>query len=128
MIRIDCHGGQIGRFWWVNSNRGGVLRRFGCCGWDETWPDRQPWPIRPWGRGDAVDDFDMRDFTAFESWFDCQLEVRLLDHIDLNISKKIEFYNMLCGVFAAGIDAGRNPWSWAQHVEQQQTRAIQEDQ
>jgi hypothetical protein len=27
-----------------------------------------------------------------------------------------------CDVFRCGIDAGRNPWSWAEHVEQQQTQ------
>ena len=135
MIRVDCHGGQIGRFWWVNSDRGGFFRqsgescttfRPGRCGWDETWPDRHNWPVSPWGKGDAVDEH-WRDFTAFEPWFDRQLEGRKLDHIDLNITDKIEIYSMLCAVFHCGIDAGRNPWSWAEHVEKQQTQSIQEE-
>jgi hypothetical protein len=49
------------------------------------------------------------------------VETRKLD-LDLNITEKIEIYSLLCDVFNAGIDAGRNPWSWAHRVEQQQTR------
>ena len=136
MIHIDCHGGQIGRFWWENSDRGGFFRqsgesyttfRPGRCGWDETWPDRHNWPISPWGKGDAADEH-FRDFAAFELWFDRQLEARNLDERDLTITDKIELYSLLCGVFKAGIDAGRNPWSWAEHVEQRQTQFIQEEQ
>ena len=135
MIRIDCHGGQIGRFWWENSDRGGFFRqsgescttfRPGRCGWDETWPDCHAWPVMPWGKGDAVDEH-FRDFTAFEPWFSRQMESRKLDHIDLNIKEQIEIYDMLSAVFHCGIDAGRNPWSWAEHVEQQQTQFIQEE-
>ena len=134
MICIDSHGGQIGRFWWVNSNRGGIFRRSGescttfrpgSCGWVETWPDYYRWPVMPWGKGDAADEH-FRDFTTFEPWFDCQMEARKLD-LNLNITEKIQLYDMLCGVFVAGVDAGRNPWSWAKHVEQQQTRFIQEE-
>jgi hypothetical protein len=129
MIRIDCHGGQIGRFWWENSDRGGLFLRSGehytsfrpgRCGWDETWPDQHSWPVMPWGKGDAADEH-WRDFVAFKPWFDRQMESRKLDHIDLNITDKINLYDMLCGMFAAGIDAGRNPWSWALRVEQQIT-------
>jgi hypothetical protein len=135
MIRIDCHGGQIGRFWWKNSDRGGFFRqsgesctsfRPGRCGWDEAWPERYSWPVGPWGKGDAVDDH-FRDFAAFEPWFYRQLDARNLDEHDLTITDKIELYSLLCDVFKAGIDAGRNPWSWAEHVEQQQTQ-FQEEQ
>jgi hypothetical protein len=134
VIQIDCYGGQVGRLRWVNSDRGGFFRqsgesctsfRPGRCGWDEAWPDRYSWPVSPWGKGDAVDEH-WRDFTAFEPWLDRQLEGRKLNRIDLNITEKIELYDMLCGMFKAGIDAGRNPWSWAEHVEQQ-TQSIQEE-
>ena len=136
MIRIDSYGGQIGRFWWENSDRGGLFLRSGesCtifrpgrCGWDKTWPDCHAWPVMPWGKGDVVDEH-WRDFTAFEPWFDRQLKGRKLDHVDLNITEKIEVYAMLCDVFRCGIDAGRNPWDWAEHVEQRQTQFIQEEQ
>ena len=132
-IRIDSHGGQIGRFCWTNSDRGGIFRRSGescttfrpgSCGWDITWPEQHAWPVMPWGKGDAVDE-QWRDFTAFELWFSCQMKDRKLGHIDLNITEKIKIYDMLCGMFAAGIEAGHNPWSWAKHVEQQQP--IQEE-
>ena len=134
MICIDCHGGQIGRFWWVNSNRGGFFLqsgecyttfRPGRCGWDETWPDYHSWPVMPWGKGDAVDEH-FRDFAAFEPWFDRQMETCNLDEQDLTITDKIELYSLLCSVFHCGIDAGRNPWSWAEHVEQQQTQLQEE--
>ena len=132
MICVDCHGGQIGRFCWTNSDRGGSFRqsgecyttfRPGSCGWDKTWPEQHAWPVMPWGKGDAVDEH-WRDFTAFEPWFSRQMESRKID-LDLNITEKIQIYDMLCGVFAAGVDAGHNPWSWAKHVEQQQP--IQEE-
>jgi hypothetical protein len=128
MIEINCHGGRIGRFWWENSDRNGFFRRSGkCCtsfrpgrcGWDETWPDNHAWPVRPWGKGNAADDH-WRDFAAFEPWFDRQVETRKLD-LDLNITEKIEIYSLLCGVFNAGTEAGRDPWSWAKRVEQQTT-------
>lgn len=123
MIEINCYGGRIGRFWWENSDRGGLFLRsgqFGRCGWDETWPEQHAWPVMPWGKGDAADDY-WRDFKAFEPWLDRQMEDRKLDHIDLNITDKIELYSMLCAVFSCGIDAGRNPWDWALRVEQQTT-------
>jgi len=127
MIEINCHGGQVGRFYWTNSSFSGLFMRCGqfdtklhpgSCGWDETWPDRHNWPVSPWGKGDAVDEH-WRNFVAFELWLDRQLESRKLDHIDLNITKKIELYSMFCAVFHCGIDAGRNPWDWARRVEQQ---------
>jgi hypothetical protein len=129
MIEINCYGGRIGRFWWINSDRGGVFQRSGesytsfrpgRCGWDETWPERHSWPVMPWGKGDAADDY-WRDFAAFEPWLDRQLESRKVNHIDLSITDKIELYSMLCAVFHCGIDAGRNPWGWALRVEQQTT-------
>jgi hypothetical protein len=129
MIEINCHGGRIGRFWWENSDRGGLFQRSGeCCtsfrpgrcGWDETWPEQHAWPVSPWGKGDAADDH-WRDFAAFEPWFQDQLAKRKLDEFDLTITDKIELYAMLVDIFHAGIDAGRNPWGWAEHVEQQQT-------
>jgi hypothetical protein len=129
MIEINCHGGRIGRFWWVNSNRGGFFRRSGesrttfrpgRCGWDEAWPEQHAWPVRPWGKGDAADDY-WRDFAAFELWYQDQLAKRKLDEIDLTITEKIELYAMLVDIFHAGIDAGRDPWGWAKRVEQQTT-------
>jgi hypothetical protein len=81
--------------------------------------------VRPWGKGDAADDH-WRDFAAFEPWFDRQIETRKLE-LDLNITDKIGLYSMLCDVFNAGIDAGRNPWSWTHRVEQQQTRFPMEE-
>jgi hypothetical protein len=123
MIQINCHGGRIGRFWWDNS--GCNLWFFpsfspGRCGWRESWPDETAaWPVRPWGPGDAVDEH-WRDFTAFEPWFDRQMEGRKLD-LDLNITDKIELYSMLCDMFNAGVDAGRNPWRWARQLEQRST-------
>ena len=134
MIHIDCHGGQVGRFWWKNSDRGGFFQQSGetyttfwpgRCGWDEAWPDRHNWPVCPWGKGDAADE-RFRDFAAFEPWFYRQLEDRNLDERDLTITDKIELYSLLCAVFRCGIDAGRNPWSWAEHVEQQQTQPQEE--
>jgi hypothetical protein len=124
MIEINCHGGRIGRFWWENSDRGEFFRwcttfRPGRCGWDETWPEQHAWPVKPWGKGDAADDY-FRDFNAFEPWFDRQIETRKLE-LDLNITDKIELYSMLCAVFHCGIDAGRNPWGWALRVEQETT-------
>jgi hypothetical protein len=136
MIEINCHGGRIGRFWWENSDRGGLFLRSGeCytsfrpgrCGWDEAWPDNHVWPVRPWGKGDAADDY-WRDFAAFEPWYQDQLAKRKLDEIDLTITDKIELYAMLVDIFHAGIDAGRNPWSWAEHVEQRQAQSVQEEQ
>jgi hypothetical protein len=128
MIEINCYGGRIGRFWWENSDRGGLFLRSGesytsfrpgRCGWDETWPERHSWPVMPWGKGDAADDY-WRDFAAFEPWLDRQIETRKLE-LDLNITEKIELYAMLVDIFHAGIDAGRNPWGWALRVEQQAT-------
>ena len=127
MIEVNCHGGRIGRFCWKNSDRGGFFEqsgesctsfRPGSCGWDEPWPDRHNWPVSPWGKGDAADEH-WRDFAAFEPWLDRQLKKRKLDHIELNITEKIELYSMLCDTFHCGIHAGRNPWAWAEHVEQQ---------
>ncbi len=135
MIEINCYGGRFGRFWWENSDRGEVFLRSGQwdtkfrpgrCGWDETWPDYHSWPVMPWGKGDAVDEH-WRDFVAFEPWFNRQVKTRKLD-LDLNITEKIEIYSLLCGVFNAGIDADRNPWSWAHRVEQQQTQFPMEQQ
>jgi hypothetical protein len=80
--------------------------------------------VSPWGKGDAADDY-WRDFAAFEPWFDRQIETRKLE-LDLNITDKIELYAMLVDMFHFGIDAGRNPWGWAEHVEQQQVQSIQE--
>jgi len=129
MIEINCHGGRIGRFWWENSDRGGLFLRSGqCyttfrpgrCGWDEAWTEQHAWPVMPWGKGDTADDY-WRDFNAFEPWLDRQMEDQKLGHIDLNITGKIELYSMFCAVFHCGIDAGRNPWDWALRVEQQTT-------
>jgi hypothetical protein len=127
MIEINCHGGRIGRFWWRNSDRGGFFQQSGesctsfCpgrCGWDETWPEQHSWPVSPWSKGDAADDY-WRDFAAFELWYQDQLAKRKLDEIDLTITEKIELYAMLVDIFHAGIDAGRNPWGWALRVEQE---------
>lgn len=124
MIEINCHGGRIGRFWWDNSGCSGIFGLAGQfntsfypgrCGWDHEWPDCHAWPVRPWGPGDAVDEH-WRDFTAFEPWFDRQMEGRKLD-LDLNIIEKIELYSMLCGMFEAGVEAGQNPWRWAKGLE-----------
>jgi hypothetical protein len=124
MIEINCYGGRIGRFWWNNSGMGGIFTRAGQfntsfhpgrCGWDHAWPDCHAWPVMPWGPGDAVDEH-WRDFTAFELWFDRQMEVRKFD-LDLNITDRIEMYSMLCGMFNAGVEAGQNPWLWAKDVE-----------
>lgn len=121
MIEISCHGGRIGRFWWDNSSFSGVFLRRGQintalvpgrCGWDHTWPDGHAWPVRPWGKGDAVDEH-WRDFAAFETWISDQLEICKLDEIDFTITDRIELYSMLVGVFNAGVEAGRNPWRCA---------------
>jgi hypothetical protein len=136
MIEINCYGGQIGRFRWTNSSFGGFFRRCGqfdtsfCpgrCGWDEAWPEQHSWPVSPWGKGNAVDEH-WRDFVAFERWYQDQLAKRGLDEIDLTITDKINLYAMLVDMFHSGIDAGRNPWSWAHRVEQQQTRLPMEEQ
>jgi hypothetical protein len=128
IFRIDSNGGQIGRFWWDNSGCSGIFTcagqfntsfRPGRCGWDETWPDFHSWPVSPWGKGDAVDEH-WRDFCVFEPWFNRQMETRRLD-LDLNITDKIELYSMLCDMFNAGVDAGRNPWRWARQLEQRST-------
>ena len=129
MIGINCHGGRIGRFWWDNSECSGIFALAGqfntsfCpgrCGWNESWPDATAaWPVYPWGPGDAVDEH-LRDFTAFEPWFDRQIKVRKLD-LDLNITDKIELYSMLSGMFEAGVKAGQNPWRWARRLEQRST-------
>jgi hypothetical protein len=129
IFRIDSNGGRIGRFWWDNSGMSGIFALAGQfntsfhpgrCGWRESWPDvTAAWPVRPWGPGDAVDEH-WRDFTAFDLWFDRQIEVRKLD-LDLNITDRIEFYSMLCSMFNAGVDAGRNPWRWARQLEQRST-------
>jgi hypothetical protein len=124
MIEINCHGGQIGRFWWENSYEFYTSFCPGRCGWDETWPDRHNWPVSPWGKGDPVDEC-WRDFAAFEPWLDHQMEKRNLDHIDLSIIDKIELYSMLCALFHCGIDAGRNPWDWALRIEQQTTTTME---
>ncbi len=125
MIEINCYGGRIGRFWWDNSDMGGIFTRAGQfntsfspgrCGWNESWPDATAaWPVCPWGPGDAVDEH-LRDFTAFEPWFDRQIKVRKLD-LDLNIKDKIELYLVLSGMFESGVKAGQNPWRWAKDVE-----------
>jgi hypothetical protein len=128
-FKIDSDGGQIGRFWWDNSGMGGIFTRAGQfntsfrpgrCGWDETWPEQHPWPVRPWGKGDAVDEH-WRDFVAFERWYQDQLAKRELDEIDLTITDKINLYAMLVDMFNAGVDAGRNPWRWARQLEQRST-------
>lgn len=125
MIEISCHGGRIGRFRWENSGFGGLITRqgqFGTsfrpghCDWDHAWPENHAWPVRPWGKGDAADDH-WRDFAAFESWLERQLEIRNLDKIDFTITDRIELYSMLVGVFNAGMEAGQNPWRWAQQLE-----------
>jgi hypothetical protein len=126
---IDSDGGRIGRFWWDNSGCGGIFAlagqfntsfRPGRCGWRESWPDvTAAWPVCPWGPGDSVDEH-WRDFTAFELWFDRQMEVRKLD-LDLNITDRMELYSMLCGMFNAGVEAGQNPWRWARQLEQRST-------
>jgi hypothetical protein len=126
---IDSNGGRIGRFWWDNSAMGGIFTRAGQfntsfrpgrSGWSESWPDETAaWPVRSWGPGDAVDEH-LRDFTAFEPWFDRWMEVRKLD-LNLNITDKIELYSMLCGMFEDGVKAGRNPWRWARQLEQRFT-------
>jgi hypothetical protein len=125
MIGVNCHGGQIGRFWWDNSGMGGIFTRAGQfntsfspgrCGWNESWPDETAaWPVSPWGKGDAEDEH-WRDFAAFESWLDHQMEVRELNFY-INSTERIEMYSMLCGVFNAGVEAGQNPWRWAKDVE-----------
>ncbi len=134
MIEINCQGGRVGRFWWENSDRGGLFLksgqwftsfRPGRCGWDETWPERHSWPLMPWGKGDAADDY-FQDFNAFEPWLDCQLKSQKLDLIDLNIIDKISLHVILVDVFHAGIAAGRNPWSWALRVEPQATTTTKE--
>jgi hypothetical protein len=128
MIEINCHGGRIGLFWWDKSAMGGIFNCAGQlntsfwpgrCGWDHAWPDCHAWPVMPWGPGDAVDEH-LRDFTAFEPWFDRQMEVRKFD-LDLDITDKIELYSMLCGMFNAGVEAGQNPWRWARQLEQRST-------
>lgn len=128
MIEINCYGGRIGRFWWNNSGYSGIFALAGQfntsflpgrCGWDHEWPDCHAWPVRPWGKGDAVDEH-WRDFIAFEPWFDRQMKGRKLD-LDLNITDKIELYSMLCSMFNAGVEAGQNPWRWARKLEQRST-------
>jgi hypothetical protein len=126
---IDSDGGRIGRFWWDNSGMSGIFTRAGQfntsfrpgrCGWRESWPDVTAcWPVSPWGKGDPDNDY-FRDFAAFEPWFDRQMKTRRLD-LGLNITDKIELYSMLCGMFNAGVDAGRNPWRWARQFEQRST-------
>jgi hypothetical protein len=123
---IDSDGGRIGRFWWDNSAMGGIFTRAGQsntsfrpgrCGWSESWPDETAcWPVFPWGKGDPADDY-FRTFAAFEPWFDRMMEDRNLDEIDFTITDRIEMYSMLCSMFEAGVDAGRNPWRWARDVE-----------
>jgi hypothetical protein len=124
MIEINCYGGRIGRFWWDNSGMGGIFTRAGQfntsfspgrCGWNESWPDATAaWPVCPWGPGNAVDEH-WRDFTAFELWFDCQLD------LDLCITDRINLYSLLCETFNAGVEAGQNPWRWARQLEQRST-------
>jgi hypothetical protein len=130
MIKINCDGGQIGRFWWENSRENGIFYgghrqpqttlRPGRCGWDEAWPDFNAWPVSPWGKGDAQDDY-WRDFAAFEPWFDHQMEARGLDEQDLTITERIELYALLVHVFQLGIQAGKNPWKWANQLANQPT-------
>jgi hypothetical protein len=125
MIEISCHGGRIGRFSWQNSNFSGVFLRQGQvntalipghCSWDHAWPDWHAWPVRPWGKGDAVDEH-WRDFAAFEDWLPRQTKARNLDEHDFTINDKLEIYSMLVGVFNAGMEAAQNPWRWAQQLE-----------
>jgi hypothetical protein len=125
-FRIDSDGGRIGRFWWDNSGQGGLFLPYGQfftsfrpgrCGWRESWPDETAaWPVAPWGKGDPADDY-CRDFAAFEPWFDRQMDNRNLDDFDPTLIEKIELYDLLVGVFNAGIEAGQNPWRWAKDVE-----------
>ena len=121
MIEINSYGGQIGRFWWKNSSN-----RPGLCGWREAWPDFHLWPISPWmHRGLAPTRTPTLrnawlDFTAFESWFDCQMKT-CLDERYLTTGERIELYYLLCDIFDAGIQAGRNPWKWANQLANQPT-------
>jgi hypothetical protein len=120
MIEINCYGGRIGRFWWVNSGCGSRYFpsfRPGRCGWRESWPDETAcWPVSPWGKGNPADDY-FRDFAAFELWFDCMIKKCNLDEIDFTITNKTEMYSLFVGVFVAGVEAGQNPWRWAKGVE-----------
>ena len=126
LINITSQGGNIGRFWWKNSSESGVfmqgrqpetILRPGRIGWREKWPDwSQAWPPPPWGAGDPSDDH-WRDFAAFEKWFESQLEQRALDKFDFNITERIELYDLMSNIFLSGIQAGRNPWAWAQQAE-----------
>ena len=118
---INCNGGRIGRLWWENSSYGGVFPRYGQprtwflpghWGWDHAWPDNHAWPISPWGKGDPEDE-NYRDNVAFEAWLDDQID------LDLNITERIDLYAMFCGVFKAGIAAGRDPWHWANELQRQ---------
>lgn len=126
MIEINSYGGRIGRFWWINSSMGGGLFDTvfnpGSCGWDHAWPETHAWPVRPWGKGDPLDEH-WRDFAAFESWFQDELEKRMekrrLDEIDLTITDKIDLYDLMVYIFHAGVMAGRDPWSWAQDLERE---------
>lgn len=134
---IDSNGGQVGRFWWDNSGQGGLFLRHGQfftsfrpgrCGWYESWPDETAgWPVRPWGKGDPVDEH-YRDFTAFEPWFNRMMEERQLDEIDFTITDKIEMYSLLVDMFNAGMEAGQNPWRWAKAVEAKLLRRAEEPQ
>ena len=136
-FRIDSNGGQIGRLWWDNSGQGGLFLRHGQfftsfrpgrCGWRESWPDESAcWPVRPWGKGDPVDEH-WRDFTAFEPWFDRMMEDRKLDEIDFTITDKIEMYSLLVDMFNAGMEAGQNPWRWAKAVEARLLKQVEEPQ
>ncbi len=49
------------------------------------------------------------------------MEDRNLDEIDFTITDRIEMYSMLCDMFNAGVEAGRNPWRWARQLEQRST-------
>ena len=76
----------------------------------------------PWGPGDAADEH-WRDFAAFELWFNDQMDKRSLDGFDFTVTDRIELYSLLCGVFNAGVEAGQNPWRWAQQLAQRSTTA-----
>lgn len=136
MISITCHGGNIGRFWWWNSDQGGLFAqghqpvttlRPGRIGWCEPWPDEtRVWPHPPWGPGDADDDI-WRDFVAFEKWFEQELEKRELDGFDFEIDHRIALFAWMSDIFQSGIQAGRNPWAWARKVELLNTTDTEEE-
>lgn len=116
-IEITCHGGRIGKFWWHNSVEAGFFPRYGQpetmlspgqWGWDETWPEQHPWPIRPWGKADLDRDGWAADFGAFERWMAANDSSDEFGHLD--ILARIAMYALCLDAFHSGIEAGRNPW------------------